>query len=61
MLLRSKLFFQESKREFHRVNWPTRQEIIHYTIVVVGISVSVAAFLGALDFAFGYILMTFVF
>jgi len=47
-----KTFFEESRREFKRVNWPSRQETIRYTIFVIAFSVALAAFLGFLDFAF---------
>jgi preprotein translocase subunit SecE len=43
-----------------RVNWPTRKETIKYTLIVVGISISVASFLGGLDFVFRFLLEKFV-
>ena len=46
-------FLQEAKVELSRVNWPTKQEIVRYTVLVIAISLSVAAFLGSLDFLFG--------
>ena len=45
-------FLKEVKLEIKKVNWPTRQEIIKYTLIVIGISAGVAAFLGILDFIF---------
>ena len=42
--------------EAKKVNWPTRQEALKYTLIVIGISVSVAIFLGTLDFIFTLIL-----
>jgi len=38
--------------EGKKVDWPSRQETLRYTLVVVGISIAVAAFLGTLDFIF---------
>ena len=35
-----------------KVTWPTKKETYNYTILVLGISLAVAAFLGALDFIF---------
>lgn len=35
-----------------KVNWPTRETTIKYTLIVVGISVAVAAYLGGLDVLF---------
>lgn len=51
-LERAKLFLQESRQELKRVNWPTKQETIRYTIFVVVFSVAFSAFLGVFDFAF---------
>lgn len=48
-------FFFEAKGELLRVNWPTREELIRYTTLVVIISLVVAIFLGALDTLFSYL------
>jgi len=53
-------FLKEVHLEMKKVNWPTRQETIKKTLIVIGISVAVAAFLGALDFIFVTILNKFV-
>ena len=45
-------FLQESKEELRRVNWPSREETVRLTLVVILISLLVALFLGALDFIF---------
>lgn len=55
-----KTYFKEVRVEMAKVKWPTRQETINYTIVVVGVSLAVAAFLGALDFIFTYLLNLFI-
>ncbi len=52
MIGRIKNFFEESRREFKRVNWPSRAETTRYTIFVIAFSIILAAFLGFLDFAF---------
>ena len=49
-------FLKESRQEFKRVNWPTREETIRYTLIVIGISVAVAVYLGLLDYVFTNIL-----
>ncbi|OIP75382.1 MAG: preprotein translocase subunit SecE [Parcubacteria group bacterium CG2_30_36_21] len=56
-----KLFFQGVYIEGKKVDWPSRQETIKYTLIVIGISVAVAAFLGGLDFVFMNILEKFIF
>jgi preprotein translocase subunit SecE len=52
MVNKIKTFFESSRRELKRVNWPTRKETVRYTLFVVGFSLAVAAFLGLLDFIF---------
>ena len=42
-------FLREVKTETKRVNWPTREETIRYTLIVLGVSLVVAAYLGGLD------------
>ncbi|MCL4400196.1 preprotein translocase subunit SecE [Patescibacteria group bacterium] len=53
-------FVRESKQELKKVNWPTREETIRYTLFVIGFSVLLAAFLGVLDFVFIQILQRIV-
>ena len=53
-------FLKEVKRELSKVSWPTRNQIIQYTLVVIAISLAVAVFLGVLDFVFGWILNRFI-
>lgn len=52
MFNKIKNFLQEAVQEFKRINWPTRQETIRYTIFVIGFSVIMALFLGLFDFVF---------
>ncbi len=49
-------FLKESRQEFQHVNWPTRKETIRMVLVVIGVSLSVAAFLGAVDYFLLYLL-----
>ena len=49
-------FWQESKLEFQRVNWPTLSETARLTAIVVVFSVAVAALMGALDTLFTFLL-----
>lgn len=56
MFNRVVLFLKEAKQELQRVNWPTRQETIRLTIIVVGVSLFTAVFLGLVDFALAAIL-----
>lgn len=53
-------FIKEARAELRKVNWPTRNETMKYTGLVMGLSLAVAIFLGGLDYLFEYILRTFV-
>ena len=45
-------YIKGSVEEMKKVTWPTKKETRNYTFLVIGISLAVAAFLGALDFLF---------
>jgi len=53
-------FLTEAKVELQKVNWPTKQQTINYTLIVIGISLAISLFLGGLDFIFEFILKTFI-
>ena len=61
MVAKIKSFFEQSKQEFKRVNWPRWPETRRLTLVVIGFSLGTALFLGVLDFIFTYLLQTFFF
>jgi len=42
-------YIKESKEELKKVSWPSRQQVVRDTMVVIGISVAVAFFFGAID------------
>jgi len=46
---RVKEFVQEVLDEFRKVTWPTRQELVNATVVVIVVTVVVAFFLGGVD------------
>jgi preprotein translocase subunit SecE len=58
MFQRIKIFFEESWTELRHVNWPTRQEAIRLTGIVIGMSIGLAVFLGIFDYLFTTILKT---
>lgn len=60
MLQKIITFLKEVRLEMRKVNWPTRQETLRYTLIVIAASFAVAAFLGALDFVFTFLLEKFV-
>ncbi len=45
-------YFYEAKEELEKVAWPSRAEAVRATLLVVGVSLGTAVFLGALDFGF---------
>jgi len=47
-----KTFFAESRQELRHVNWPTRQEAVRLTTIVIGMSIGIAVFLGFFDYLF---------
>ena len=60
MFSKLKTYFSETKTELKRVVWPSRQETLKMTLVIIGISAVVAVFLGALDILFQYLLEIFI-
>ena len=46
---RAQEFFREVIVEFRRVTWPSRQELINSTVVVIAVTVAIALFLGGAD------------
>lgn len=53
-------YFKESKEEMKKVVWPTKQELFRHTLIVIGISLATAAFLGIFDYAFAKVLQIFI-
>jgi preprotein translocase SecE subunit len=46
--------------EIKKVNWLTRQQLLNYTMIVIGFMLAMALFFGAFDYGFGYLLKKFV-
>ena len=53
-------FIVDAKAELLKVNWPTKKQTINYTLIIIGVSLAVALFLGGLDYIFGTILKNFI-
>ena len=51
VVTRIKEFVQEVLVEFRKVTWPTRQELVNSTVVVIAVTVIMAFFLGGVDVA----------
>jgi len=54
------IFLKEVKTEMKKVNWPTREQTIKNTLIVLGVSLGVAAYLGTLDFIFTTLINKFI-
>ncbi|MDO8584425.1 MAG: preprotein translocase subunit SecE [bacterium] len=42
-------YFRSSKSELQKVSWPTKQETVRYSLLIIGISIVVAVFFLLLD------------
>jgi preprotein translocase subunit SecE len=49
-------YFKETKIELKHVIWPTRNQTLYYTLIVIVLSVVVAYYLGIWDFIFSQVL-----
>ncbi|MBN1585604.1 preprotein translocase subunit SecE [Candidatus Uhrbacteria bacterium] len=50
MVNKVKQYLRECRDELKKVTWPSRQQVVRDTIVVIGISLFAAAFFGATDY-----------
>jgi preprotein translocase subunit SecE len=48
-------YLRETRVELKKVTWPTREEAIHLTYIVLGVTLAFAIFLGFLDWIFSQI------
>jgi len=55
------IFLKEVKLELKKVNWPTRQETLRYTLIVIGVSLGVAILLGGIDYILAILREKFIF
>lgn len=53
-------FFRDVRVELAKVTWPTRQELVRYTLIVIGMTVVLSIFLGFWDFVFQYVLQHYI-
>lgn len=45
-------YFQDSYEELKKVTWPTRNQAVRLTFIVIGFCIALALIVGILDFAF---------
>jgi preprotein translocase subunit SecE len=53
-------YIKESRIELKKVVWPTRKQATNHTLMVIGISLGVALFLGAIDYLLTLLLQVFI-
>ena len=53
-------FLKEVKLEVKKVSWPRKRDILKNTLIVIGISLALAIFLGGVDFIITTILNKFI-
>ncbi|USN53186.1 MAG: preprotein translocase subunit SecE [Candidatus Nomurabacteria bacterium] len=53
-------YIRESRDELKKVVWPTRGETTRHTLMVIAVSLGVAAFLGIVDYTLNFLLETFL-
>ena len=46
-------FMREVRAELRKVSWPSRSEVVNYSIVTLVVVVILTAIIGALDYGFG--------
>lgn len=49
-------YLKDVRIELKKVNWPTRKQATKYTLIVIGVCIATAIFLGSVDFIFSWIL-----
>ncbi len=48
-------WLRETRGELRKVTWPTREEALRLTYVVIGLSMVMGAVLGSVDFVLNYL------
>lgn len=54
-------YIKETRGEMRHVNWPTRNQAMNYTLLVIGISIATSIVLSIADYVFGLGLEKFIF
>lgn len=43
-------YLKDSRTELKKVAWPTKKEVLRHSMIVIGVSLFVAVFLGLVDY-----------
>lgn len=57
---RMKKFFTETKAEIKKVTWPTKDQLLHNTLVILGFIVVMTVILALVDVGFNEMIKSFV-
>jgi len=49
-------YIKETRNEMSHVNWPTRQQTVRFTLLVIAVALGTAILLGVCDFVFSKLL-----
>jgi preprotein translocase subunit SecE len=53
-------FLQEVKAELWKVTWPTKDQVVRNTLLILGMTLFMAVFLGSLDYVFSLLVQWFI-
>ncbi len=53
-------YLRETRGELKKVTWPTRDEALNLTYIVLGVTLAFAVFLGLLDWVFSQLFQLFL-
>ncbi len=48
-------YLKDTRGELRKTSWPTREQATNLTLIVLAVTIVMAAFLGALDFVFAQV------
>ncbi|TSD02375.1 MAG: Protein translocase subunit SecE [Parcubacteria group bacterium Athens0714_24] len=53
-------YIKETRVELKHVNWPTRNQTVNFTLLVIAVSLGISFFMGFFDAIFAYLLQHFI-
>jgi len=53
-------YFKDTRSEMNHVSWPTKDQTINFTVIVLAIAIGTGFLLGFFDLAFQFILKSFI-
>lgn len=59
-LMRLRNYVRGSMEESKKITWPTRKETVRYSLLVIVITIAVAAFFAGLDYLFAALLQVII-